>query len=98
VRYVTHFEVAMATLARRNGVDGIICGHIHKAEIRDMDGIRYLNCGDWVENCTALVEDLDGTIRLIHFHEQSALPQPFASRSEVRTSNPSKEPHPLACP
>jgi UDP-2,3-diacylglucosamine pyrophosphatase LpxH len=97
VRYVTDFEVAMATLARRNGVDGIICGHIHKAEIRDMDGIRYLNCGDWVENCTALVEDLDGTIRLIHFHEQSALPQPIASRSEVRSSNQSKEPHPIPC-
>jgi UDP-2,3-diacylglucosamine pyrophosphatase LpxH len=69
VRYVTDFETAMAQMARKHGVDGVICGHIHRAEIRDIGGIHYLNCGDWVESCTALVEDFDGNIRLVSFHE-----------------------------
>ena len=46
----------MADEARRRGVDGVICGHIHKAEMREIDGVLYFNDGDWVESCTALVE------------------------------------------
>lgn len=72
VKYVTHFEEAMQTFARRHAVDGVICGHIHKAEIRDFGRVRYLNCGDWVESCTALVEDFDGHIQLIQYHENPA--------------------------
>ncbi len=67
VKYVTQYEEAMVRLARQQRVDGVICGHIHRAEIRDIDGIRYLNSGDWVESCTALVEEWDGTMRLIHW-------------------------------
>lgn len=51
--------------AKNKGYDGIICGHIHKAEIRDIEGIEYLNCGDWVENCTAVVETYDGEFEII---------------------------------
>jgi len=69
VRYVTDFEGAMAQMARKHGVDGVICGHIHRAEIRMIDGIHYLNCGDWVESCTALVEDFDGNLRLVAYHQ-----------------------------
>jgi UDP-2,3-diacylglucosamine pyrophosphatase LpxH len=69
VQYVTEFEVAMARLAEAHQVDGVICGHIHRAEIRIIDGLRYHNSGDWVESCTALVEDFSGTFSLIHFHE-----------------------------
>ena len=65
VSYITHFETALANEARRRGFDGVICGHIHKAEIRDIGGIRYCNDGDWVESLTALVETEDGELRII---------------------------------
>ena len=48
---------------KNKGYDGIICGHIHKAEIRDIDEIEYLNCGDWVESCTAIVETFEGEFK-----------------------------------
>jgi hypothetical protein len=54
-------------------LDGVICGHIHRAEIKSINGVQYLNCGDWVESCTALVEDFEGSIRLIHFNENHVL-------------------------
>ncbi|MFN0180307.1 MAG: UDP-2,3-diacylglucosamine diphosphatase [Gemmatimonadales bacterium] len=68
VQYVTQYEAAMVQLAKARGVDGIICGHIHRAEITSIGGFRYLNCGDWVESCTALVEDDTGHFTLVHFH------------------------------
>ena len=73
VGYITHFEVALANEARRRGYDGVICGHIHKAEIRDIDGIRYCNDGDWVESLTALVETEAGELRLIDWKAIEAL-------------------------
>jgi len=72
VKYIDDFEVALAGEARRRGLDGVVCGHIHKAEIRDIDGIAYLNDGDWVESCTALVEDWDGTLRILHWADVRA--------------------------
>jgi len=71
VKYVTDYEHAMIQFARKNGMAGVICGHIHRPEIRPVDGVVYMNCGDWVENCTALVEESDGTIKLLHFHENN---------------------------
>jgi UDP-2,3-diacylglucosamine pyrophosphatase LpxH len=73
VSYVNDYEKALALLARKQKLDGVICGHIHRAEIKDLGGVRYLNCGDWVESCTALAEDFAGNIRLIHFHENNVL-------------------------
>ena len=67
VSFIGEFEEALTEEARRRGVDGIICGHIHHAADRMIDDIRYLNCGDWVESGTALVETLDGEISLIHY-------------------------------
>lgn len=64
VSYISDFEDAVAWDCRRRGFDGVVCGHIHHAEIRDFDGVTYYNCGDWVESCTALVEHHDGTIEL----------------------------------
>lgn len=69
VKYVTNYEAAMAGLAASRQVDGIICGHIHRAEIQRIGRLDYFNCGDWVESCTALVEDFAGNFSLIHFHE-----------------------------
>ena len=65
VSYVSDFEVAVAREARRRGVHGVVCGHIHHAELRDIDGILYANDGDWVESLTALVEHHDGRLEII---------------------------------
>ncbi len=73
VSYITRFEDALAQEARRRGLDGVICGHIHKAEIRDIDGIRYCNDGDWVESLTALVELESGELRIIDWKAIEAL-------------------------
>jgi UDP-2,3-diacylglucosamine pyrophosphatase LpxH len=71
VKYVSDYEESLAQMARKQNADGVICGHIHRAEIREIHGVRYLNSGDWVESCTALVEDFDGTIRLLHLHDEN---------------------------
>ena len=67
VDYISSFETAVAEEARRHQVDGVICGHIHHAEIRDIDGITYCNDGDWVESCTALVEHADGRMEILRW-------------------------------
>jgi len=69
VSYITDFEIALAQEARRRGVDGIVCGHIHKAEIRSIGGVLYCNDGDWVESLTALVEGADGKLSILHWKE-----------------------------
>ncbi len=67
VKFVDDFEQAVAAEARRRGLDGVICGHIHKAEMRDIGGIEYVNDGDWVESCTALVEHPDGRLEILRW-------------------------------
>jgi UDP-2,3-diacylglucosamine pyrophosphatase LpxH len=69
VSYITDFEVALAGEARRRDADGVVCGHIHKAEVRTIDGVLYCNCGDWVESLTALVEHHDGRIAVVHWKD-----------------------------
>jgi UDP-2,3-diacylglucosamine pyrophosphatase LpxH len=65
VKAVDRFENALTGEARRRGLDGVVCGHIHHAEMREVNGLLYLNTGDWVESCTALVEHHDGRLELI---------------------------------
>jgi UDP-2,3-diacylglucosamine pyrophosphatase LpxH len=65
VAFIGRFEAAVAEAARLRGLDGVVCGHIHSAEIRDFGGVTYLNDGDWVESCTALAEHSDGRIEII---------------------------------
>ncbi|SLN32128.1 UDP-2,3-diacylglucosamine diphosphatase [Oceanibacterium hippocampi] len=67
VKYIAEFEEALAAVAREREVDGVVCGHIHHAEIRDIDGILYCNDGDWVESCTAMVEHLDGRLEILQW-------------------------------
>jgi len=67
LNYVYKFEENVAQYCRRRGYDGIICGHIHTAGIRDIDGIEYMNDGDWVESCSALVEHNDGKWEIIYY-------------------------------
>ncbi len=73
VKYISKFEQAVAREARRQRVDGLICGHIHRPEISAIDGVSYLNCGDWVESCTALIEHHDGSIELVHCADHSEI-------------------------
>ena len=63
--YIGEFEKEMSLYCKRKGYDGIICGHIHHAEITQYDGITYMNDGDWCESCTALVENVDGTWEIL---------------------------------
>jgi UDP-2,3-diacylglucosamine pyrophosphatase LpxH len=78
VSYVGDFESAVAREARKRGVQGVVCGHIHHAEIRDIDGILYCNDGDWVESLTALVEYHDGRLEIIDRGEMVWRPAPAA--------------------
>jgi UDP-2,3-diacylglucosamine pyrophosphatase LpxH len=69
VAFIGNYETAMAEVARKRGLQGVICGHIHHAEMREIDGVMYFNDGDWVESCTALVEHFDGRMEIIHWLE-----------------------------
>jgi UDP-2,3-diacylglucosamine pyrophosphatase LpxH len=70
VQFIDNFEAAVAAEAARRGVDGVICGHIHKAEMRRIGEVTYINDGDWVESCTALVEHFDGQLEILHWAKQ----------------------------
>ncbi|MEM9295770.1 MAG: UDP-2,3-diacylglucosamine diphosphatase, partial [Planctomycetota bacterium] len=63
--FVSRFEEALMNEAERRGLDGVVCGHIHQAEVRTDGPVAYYNCGDWIEGCTAIVEHHDGSIQLI---------------------------------
>ncbi len=71
LRYIRAYEQRAADAAREAGFDGHICGHIHFASIREIDGVRYINDGDWVEHCTALTEDHSGAFELLHWSEHA---------------------------
>ena len=73
IRFIDNYEEAVSNEAKRRGVDGVVCGHIHKAEIREMNGVLYCNDGDWIDSCTALVEHADGRLELIYWAEERAL-------------------------
>jgi UDP-2,3-diacylglucosamine pyrophosphatase LpxH len=83
VNFIGEFEDALADVAKRNDVDGVICGHIHHAADRRIGGVHYLNCGDWVESCTALVETLSGEMQILRWNEvmrSEAVAEPVPSR------------------
>ena len=73
VKAIDRFETALATEAKRRGLDGVVCGHIHHAEMREVGGVLYVNDGDWVESCTALVEHADGRLELVDWAKENAL-------------------------
>ena len=80
VEFVGNFVDAIADEAKRRGVDGVVCGHIHQADIRSVAGVLYCNDGDWVESCTALVEHFDGRLEILRWAELRAL-DPLAPRA-----------------
>jgi UDP-2,3-diacylglucosamine pyrophosphatase LpxH len=76
VSFIFDFEQVLLREARRRGYDGVVCGHIHKAEIRAIDGLLYCNDGDWVESLTALVETLDGDLQIVTWDQVLAPAMP----------------------
>lgn len=70
VSYVGDFEAALAREAKRRGANGVVCGHIHHAELRTIDGVLYANDGDWVESLTALVEHVDGRLEIVDWSKR----------------------------
>lgn len=96
VNFISDFEGAVAYACEREGFQGVICGHIHHAEMRRVGNIEYLNCGDWVESCTALAEDDEGKIHLLYWHEEVAAyrevparaPAPLLVDSPARQADP----------
>ncbi|WP_179784665.1 MULTISPECIES: UDP-2,3-diacylglucosamine diphosphatase [unclassified Rhizobium] len=82
VNFIGEFQRVVADEARRNNVEGVICGHIHHAVMEDMDGIRYINTGDWVESCTAIAENADGTFELITWMQTSDVPERTSDEME----------------
>jgi UDP-2,3-diacylglucosamine pyrophosphatase LpxH len=86
VQFIGAFEEAVAHAARDRQVDGVVCGHIHSAEIRQIGEITYYNDGDWVESCTALVEDRAGTISIVDWaeeHRAAALRPAFTPETAI---------------
>ena len=86
VKAIDRFETALAGEARRRGFDGVVCGHIHHAEMRRVNGVEYLNDGDWVESCTALVEHHDGRLELVDWAALNRLS--FLAPREVGVAEP----------
>jgi UDP-2,3-diacylglucosamine pyrophosphatase LpxH len=86
VQFIADFEAAVAREAREQGVDGVVCGHIHHAEMRSIEGVLYANTGDWVESCTALAEHPDGRLDIIRWtppaHEREATAEALHSRGD----------------
>jgi UDP-2,3-diacylglucosamine pyrophosphatase LpxH len=94
VSYVSDFEEAVAKEARKRGAHGVVCGHIHHAEIREIEGVLYCNDGDWVESLTAMVEHFDGRLEILDYSAE-ALP---AMRSAAVVSPSVEEPVPVGVP
>jgi UDP-2,3-diacylglucosamine pyrophosphatase LpxH len=91
VEYISRFEEVVAQEAASRGVDGVVCGHIHHAEIRRIGGVLYLNDGDWVESCSALVEDAHGNMEILRWADPS-------ERLPARTGQKPAKPAPVAAP
>ena len=75
VQHIAQFESAVVKEAKKYEVDGVVCGHIHHAEVQEINGILYLNTGDWVESCTALVEHVDGTLEVLRWADPEDRPE-----------------------
>lgn len=92
VSFIFDFEESVVRYARERGFDGVICGHIHFATIKEIEGVTYVNCGDWVDSCTAILEHADGRLELVEWEaipaavEVVAAPAPVAARKRVEES------------
>lgn len=81
LNFIFDFEESAIHHVHERGLDGVICGHIHWASIREINGLTYVNCGDWVDSCTAIVEHMDGRLELVTWGEQRLLAAPMTSEA-----------------
>lgn len=86
VSVIGRFEEALALEAQQSGVDGVICGHIHHADMHDRLGVHYINTGDWVESCTAIAENFDGEFELIRWSEPDPVKPKRRKRKKAKVS------------
>ena len=86
VNFIGSFEKTLVDEARKQGADGVVCGHIHHAVIRDIGGLTYVNTGDFVESCTAVAEHEDGRLEILHWHVSFADQQEAERKSSERKS------------
>lgn len=92
VNFVFDFEDSVIRAARERNLDGVICGHIHWAAMRQIDGLTYINCGDWVDSCTAIVEHADGQMELLRWGAPVSVVQPVQA-GDAETAH---DPEPVA--
>ncbi|HEX3666944.1 MAG TPA: UDP-2,3-diacylglucosamine diphosphatase [Rhizomicrobium sp.] len=78
LEYICRFEEAVAREVKARGFDGVVCGHIHHADMKTLEGVLYINDGDWVESCTALVEDSRGNLEILRWASAAAAREPVA--------------------
>jgi UDP-2,3-diacylglucosamine pyrophosphatase LpxH len=71
VNFIGDYESTLSNYVKSKKLNGVVCGHIHHANISDMNGIQYMNCGDWVESCTALVEHHNGSFEIIKWEHKN---------------------------
>ena len=83
--FIYDFEASVARHARERGVDGVICGHIHAAAMRTVDNVLYVNCGDWVDSCTAIVEHIDGRLEPVQWAQGADLAASSEHRGQAYT-------------
>jgi UDP-2,3-diacylglucosamine pyrophosphatase LpxH len=95
VSFISNFEGSLARYARERGVDGVICGHIHVAAMHECDGIIYINCGDWVDSCTGIVEHTDGRMELVRWAEPMPA-EPAPTEPAVASAEPRPAPERVA--
>ncbi|VFU08236.1 UDP-2,3-diacylglucosamine diphosphatase [Methylocella tundrae] len=86
VNFIGAFELALTDAARRHQADGVVCGHIHHAAIREMDGIMYVNTGDFVESCTAIAEHADGRLEILRWQSTAEERNAAAASAPPRTA------------
>ncbi|MEI7531978.1 MAG: UDP-2,3-diacylglucosamine diphosphatase [Betaproteobacteria bacterium] len=96
VSFIADFEAIMAREARKRDCDGVVCGHIHKAEIRDINGLLYCNDGDWVESLTALVETFEGELKIVHWPHIIDGPESMEVTPIYIETEPTKTTQPLS--
>ena len=84
VQHIAEFEKVVVNEAKKYEVEGVVCGHIHHAEIKDINGVLYCNTGDWVESCTALVEHVDGKLEVIRWSDPEKRPERLHSVSAMK--------------
>lgn len=87
VNFISNFEESVLRAARERGLDGVICGHIHWATIREIDNLTYANCGDWVDSCTAILEHFDGRLELVRWTQPTLTPASAARSDALSTGD-----------